>query len=301
VVANIGGVEDARTALRNGAEGVGLFRTEFLYLDRSLAPDEEEQYGSYAAVIEVMGDRPVVVRTMDIGGDKELPYLDLGDEANPFLGCRAIRISLQEPEIFKVQLRALLRAACGHDMRIMFPMISNLGEVRQARVLLQEACGELEARGICLPGRVQVGIMVEIPSVVVMADQFAKEVDFFSVGTNDLTQYTFAAERTNPRVAHLADACHPAILRQLQTVFSAAHNAGIWSGVCGELAGDPDAIPLLLGLGLDEFSMAGPAIPRAKTILRKWSQDGARSLALQALQLDSGEAVRTLVRSAQPQ
>jgi phosphoenolpyruvate-protein phosphotransferase (PTS system enzyme I) len=237
------------------------------------------------------------VRTMDIGGDKELPYLDLGHEANPFLGCRAIRISLAEPDIFKVQLRALLRAACGHNMRIMFPMIATLDEVCRAKALLNEARQELQDRGQLLPDRIQVGIMVEIPSVVIMADRFAHQVDFFSVGTNDLTQYSFAAERTNEKVAHLSDACHPAILRQIRTVIASAHDSGIWAGVCGELAGDPDALPLLLGLGLDEFSMAAPVIPRAKAILRQWSKSAAQELAHRALNLDSAEEVRQLVKS----
>jgi phosphoenolpyruvate-protein phosphotransferase len=297
VVANIGGVEDARAALKYGADGVGLFRTEFLYLERHTAPDEEEQFSAYAEVMATMGNRPVVVRTMDIGGDKELPYLDLGDEANPFLGYRAIRISLAEPDMFKVQLRALLRAAHGHDMRIMFPMVATLDEVRRAKALLAEARQELNDRGIPQPEHLQVGIMVEIPSVVVMADLFACEVDFFSVGTNDLTQYTFAAERTNDRVAHLSDACHPAILRQIRTVIDSAHGSGIWAGVCGELAGDPDAIPLLLGLGLDEFSMAAPMIPQAKAILRRWTKLAAQELALKALEQETAEDVRRLVRS----
>jgi phosphoenolpyruvate-protein phosphotransferase len=297
VVANVGGVEDALAALDHGADGIGLFRTEFLYLERQSAPNEEEQYEAYREVMKVMGDRPVVVRTMDIGGDKELPYLDLGHEANPFLGCRAIRISLAEPDIFKVQLRALLRAACGHDMRIMFPMIATLDEVCRAKALLNEARQELQDRWQPLPDRLQVGIMVEIPSVVIMADRFAHQVDFFSIGTNDLTQYSFAAERTNEKVAHLSDACHPAILRQIRTVIVSAHDNGIWAGVCGELAGDPDALPLLLGLGLDEFSMAAPVIPRAKAIIRQWSKSAAQELALRALDLDSAEDVRQLVRN----
>ncbi len=300
VVANIGGVADARSALRFGAEGVGLFRTEFLYLERQSAPDEEEQFQAYAAVMEVMGNRPVVVRTMDIGGDKELSYLNLGNEANPFLGYRAIRISLAEPEIFKDQLKALLRAAVGRDLRIMFPMIATLAEVRQARALLGEARQQLEISGQPVPTRLQTGIMVEIPSVVAMADRFAQEVDFFSIGTNDLTQYTFAAERTNERVSYLSDACHPAILRQIKTVIQVAHAQGIWVGVCGELAGDTDAVPILLGLGLDEFSMASPAIPHAKAVIRNWSLEGAQSLAQQTLDLESGAEVRAFVRKAFP-
>ncbi len=298
VVANIGGPEDALTALKNGAEGVGLFRTEFLYLDRQTAPDEMEQHRAYQAVMDAMGGRPVVVRTMDVGGDKELPYLALGKEANPFLGYRAIRISLDQPDIFKTQLRALLRAAAGHDMRIMFPMIATLTELRRAKALLAEARAELEAAGIPLPEKLQVGIMVEIPAVVVMADRFACEVDFFSIGTNDLTQYTFAAERTNDKVAALSDPCHPAILRQIRSVIEAGHARGIWIGLCGELAGDPDAIPLLLGLGLDEFSMAPPMIPQAKAIVRRWTSVAARDLALQALEQDTAEGVRELVRLA---
>ncbi len=245
-----------------------------------------------------MGDRPVVVRTLDVGGDKELPYLDLGAEANPFLGWRAIRMCLDRPEFFKIQLRALLRASPGHDLRIMFPMIATLDEVRRARGLLEEAREEVTQRGVELAAHIQVGIMVEVPSVAVLADQFAREVDFFSVGTNDLTQYTLAAERTNDRVAHLGDAAHPAILRQIHQVIKAAHGQGIWVGLCGELAGDPQAIPILLGLGLDEFSMAPAAIPRAKVILRRWSIEDAANLALKALELDSAEAVRAHVLAA---
>jgi phosphoenolpyruvate-protein phosphotransferase (PTS system enzyme I) len=295
IVANIGDVDDAHSALKYGADGVGLFRTEFLYLNRQTAPDEKEQYKAYHDVMAVMGNRPVVVRTMDIGGDKELPYLDLGQEANPFLGFRAIRISLAEPDMFKVQLRALLRAACGHDMRIMFPMIATLDELRLAKALLNEAYQELIEQGIPVPDTLQVGMMVEIPSAVVMADIFAREVDFFSIGTNDLTQYTFAAERTNEKVANLSDACHPAILRQIHEVIEAAHRHGIWVGVCGELAGDPHAIPILLGLGLDEFSMAAPVVPRAKAIIRRWSKAAACELAQKALQQETAEDVRALV------
>ena len=300
VVANIGSEAEAKAALVYGAEGVGLLRTEFLYLDRKTAPGEEEQHQAYAAILEVMGTRPVVSRTLDVGGDKPLAYLDLGQEANPFLGWRAIRMCLDKPDFFKIQLRALLRASPQHDLRIMFPMVATLEEVRQAKALLAEARRELEAEGAPLAEQVQVGIMVEIPSVVVLADQFAREVDFFSVGTNDLTQYTFAAERTNEKVAHLGDACHPAILRQIGRVIQAAHAAGIWAGVCGELAGDPEAVPILLGLGLDEFSMAPASIPGAKAILRQWSQEEAQRLAESALALESAEAVRGLVRAIYP-
>ncbi|MCX7707098.1 MAG: phosphoenolpyruvate--protein phosphotransferase [Anaerolineae bacterium] len=300
VVANIGNPDDAAVALRYGAEGVGLFRTEFLYLDRQTPPDEEEQVAAYRAALDVMGTRPVVVRTLDVGGDKPLPYLDLGHEDNPFLGWRAIRMCLDQPEFFKIQLRALWRASPGHDLRIMFPMIATVEEVRRAKALLEEARGEVVAAGYPAAERLQVGIMVEVPSVAVLADRFVPLVDFFSIGTNDLTQYTLAAERTNPRVAHLGDPCHPAVLRQIQRVIEAAHAGGIWVGVCGEMAGDPEAAPVLLGLGLDEFSMAPGSIPRVKAILRSWSTAEAARLAAQAVNLDSAEEVRALVRSWAP-
>lgn len=296
IVANVGNPEDTQLALARGAEGIGLLRTEFLYLERSSAPNEEEQLAAYNAILDIMGDRPVVVRTLDIGGDKELPYLDLGDEANPFLGWRAIRMCLDQPDFFKIQLRALLRASPGHDLRIMFPMIATLDEVRRSKALLDEARRELVERGHSVADRVQVGIMVEVPAVVSLADLFAREVDFFSIGTNDLTQYTMAAERTNERVAHLGDAAHPAILRQIQAVIQAAHAEGIWVGLCGELAGDPDAIPVLLGMGLDEFSMSPISIPRAKQIIRSWKRSDAEKLVQPVLSLDSASAVREYVR-----
>jgi phosphotransferase system enzyme I (PtsI) len=298
IVANVGSLADTRSALAAGAEGIGLLRTEFLYLDRQSAPDEEEQFHVYHEILDLMGERPVVVRTLDVGGDKELPYLDLGQEANPFLGWRAIRMCLDRPEFFKVQLRALLRASPGHDLRIMFPMIATLDEVRRARALLEEAREEVAQSGHDIAANIQIGIMVEVPSVAVLADQFAREVDFFSIGTNDLTQYTLAAERTNDRVAHLGDAAHPAVLRQIAQVLKAAHGQGIWVGLCGELAGDPQAIPVLLGLGLDEFSMAPAAIPRAKVILRRWSMEDAGNLAREVLELDSADAVRARVLAA---
>ena len=299
IVANVGNPDDSRLALERGAEGIGLLRTEFLYLERSSSPNEEEQLEAYNAILDVMQDRPVVVRTLDVGGDKELPYLDLGEEANPFLGWRAIRMCLDEPDFFKIQLRALLRASPGHDLRIMFPMIATLDEVRAAKALLEEAREELVQKNQPVADEVQVGIMVEIPAVATLADLFAREVDFFSIGTNDLTQYTMAAERTNERVAHLGDAAHPAVLRQIRAVIEAAHAEGIWVGLCGELAGDPDAIPLLLGLGLDEFSMSPISIPRAKQIIRRWSLETARRIVEPALKLDSASSVRAFVRSEQ--
>ena len=300
IVANVGNPEDTKSALDHGAEGIGLLRTEFLYIERNEAPDEAEQLEAYNAILDLMEDRPVIVRTLDVGGDKELPYLDLGDEANPFLGWRAIRMCLDQPDFFKIQLRALLRASPGHDLRIMFPMIATLGEVRRSRELLYEARKEVEEAGQPVAGLIQLGIMVEIPSVVVLADQFAKEVDFFSIGTNDLTQYTLAAERTNEKVSHLGDACHPAVLREIKRVIEEAHVQGIWVGLCGELAGDPEAVPILLGFQLDEFSMAPVSIPRAKSIIRSWSLAGAKKLSEKVIDLDSAAAVRALVKEQSP-
>jgi phosphoenolpyruvate-protein phosphotransferase len=247
-----------------------------------------------------MAERPVVVRTLDIGGDKQIPYLDIGREANPFLGWRAIRICLDRPDLFNTQLRALLRASPGHDVRIMFPMVATIGEVRAAKQAFQAAMQAVKAEGYPVAEHIQLGIMVEIPSTVILADQFAREVDFFSIGTNDLTQYTFAADRGNERVAHLGDACHPAVLRQIHHVIEAGHQNHIWVGLCGELASDPGGIPLLLGLGLDEFSISPAAIPHAKSILRCWLAAEAQRIAKAALELESAEQVRELVREASP-
>ena len=300
IVANIGKPEEAQIALDHGAEGIGLLRTEFLFLERKTAPNEEEQLAEYNKILDVMKTCPVVVRTIDVGGDKEIPYLNLGHEANPFLGWRAIRMCLDRPDFFKVQLRALLRSSPGHNLRIMFPMIAILEEIRRVKVLIEEAKVEVLHDGHQVAEQIQVGIMVEIPSVAITADLFAKEVDFFSIGTNDLTQYTLAAERTNPKVSHLGDACHPAVLRQIRNVIDAAHAAGIWVGVCGEMAGDSDAVPILLGMGLDEFSMAPRAVPHAKNIIRQWTMQNAQGLAQEVLNCDSAQAVRLLVQSHNP-
>ncbi len=296
IVANVGSVEDTRLALQYGAEGIGLLRTEFLFLNRGQAPDEQTQYAAYRTILELMGSRPAVVRTLDIGGDKDVPYFDFGAEANPFLGYRAVRISLDHPKEFKVQLRALLRAGAGHDLRIMFPMIATLDEVRAVKRLTAEARDSLLNEGQEAAGTIQVGIMVEVPSVVLMVERFAREVDFFSVGTNDLTQYIFAAERGNARVAQFSDPCHPAVLRAIRQVVEGAHQAGIWVGVCGEMGGDPQAIPILLGLGVDELSITPLQIPSAKQIVRQWSLAEARDLAARALELDDASAVRNLAR-----
>jgi phosphoenolpyruvate-protein phosphotransferase len=298
VVANIGSPEDARVALDNGAEGVGLLRTEFLFLDRRDAPSEEEQFDAYQTIAEVMGERPVIVRTLDVGGDKPLAYLDLGREENPFLGQRAIRLCLNRPDIFKTQLRAILRATPKHNLKIMFPMIADITEVRRARALLNEAHAELAAEKALLADRVDVGIMVEIPAAAILAHALASEVDFFSIGTNDLTQYTLAAERGNRAVAHLQDALHPAVLIQVRQTVQAASAHGKWVGVCGELAGDPAAIPILIGLGVRELSMASGSIPKAKQIIRGLYLKDAQAVAAQALQLDTAEAVRKLMKAA---
>lgn len=267
VAANIGGLEDAARAIDNGAEGVGLFRTEFLYMDRSAAPDEEEQFRTYKAVLEKMAGKPVVVRTLDVGGDKDVPYLGLPKEANPFLGLRAIRLCLRRPELFRVQLRALLRASACGKLKIMFPMISCLDELEAAKAALEACKGELEAEGVGFDRGVEVGIMVEIPSAALAAGELAAECDFFSIGTNDLTQYTLAVDRMNGAIADLYDSLNPSVLRLVRMTIDAAHAAGIPCAMCGELAGSPAAIPILLDYGLDEFSMSAAAIPTAKKLI----------------------------------
>lgn len=295
VVANIGNVDDARKALEYGAEGIGLLRTEFLFLNRSQYPDENTQFAAYKTILDLMGSRPVVVRTLDVGGDKEVSYYDFGAEANPFLGYRAIRISLDQPEDLKVQLRALLRAGAGHDLRIMFPMIATLEEVRQGKELFEEVRIELGLDEIEVAESVQLGIMVEVPSVSLTAEQFASEVDFFSIGTNDLTQYTFAAERGNKRVAHLSDPCHPAVLRQISMVLQAAHAKGKWVGVCGEMASDRHAIPILVGLGVDELSVTPRQVPMTKQAVRDISLTIVKTFSQRAIELASAKSVRELV------
>jgi len=233
----------------------------------------------------VMGpQRPIFIRTLDVGGDKPLPYVDMGHEENPFLGWRAIRLCLDQPEFFKQQLRAMVRVAAEFPLKVMFPMIATLAEFRAAKALLQEACAEVQARGLPTPGHIETGIMVEIPAAALRARQFASEVDFFSIGTNDLTQYTLAAERGNAKVAKLADGLQPAVLELMRQTAEAARAAGKWAGVCGELGGDPRAIPLLVGLGLTELSMSAPAIPRAKQIIRALEMPTARAQALAALE-----------------
>ncbi len=292
VVANVGSVADARAAVAAGAEGVGLFRTEFLFLDRDTAPTEDEQAAAYRAVCAAMEGRPVIIRTLDVGGDKPLAYVDMGQEANPFLGWRAVRVGLDQPEFFKTQLRAIARTAAEFPVRVMFPMIATPDEFVRAKTLLIESLAET-----AVTTKIPTGIMVEIPSAAVRARQFAELVDFFSVGTNDLTQYTLAAERGNARVARLADAFQPAVLELIGQTAAAAAARGIWAGVCGELAGDPLAVELLVGLGITELSMSAPAIPRAKQIVRDLTLDTARARAQHALALPSPEKIRDFLRA----
>lgn len=298
LAANIGTPNDLEGVTNNGGEAVGLYRTEFLYMGRDQLPTEDEQFESYKAVLEGMKGKPVVVRTLDIGGDKELPYLDLPKEMNPFLGFRAIRLCLEEQDIFRTQLRALLRASSYGNLKIMFPMIATLNEFRQAKALLEEEKANLTSEGVTVADKIELGIMVEIPSTAVLADQFAKEVDFFSIGTNDLIQYTMAADRMNERVSYLYQPYNPSILRLVKMVIDAAHKEGKWAGMCGEMAGDETAIPLLLGLGLDEFSMSATSILKARAQILNLSKAEMEELAEKALQMSTTEEVMEAVNSA---
>ena len=271
LAANIGTPKDVEGVNDNGAEAVGLYRTEFLYMDSQDFPTEEDQYEAYKAVLEGMNGKPVVVRTMDIGGDKELPYFDLPKEMNPFLGYRALRISISETgnQMFRTQLRALLRASVHGKLRIMFPMVALLTEFRTAKSILEEEKAKLVAEGVAVADDIEVGIMIEIPAAAMLADQFAKEVDFLSIGTNDLIQYTMAADRMNEQVSYLYQPYNPSILRLINNVIKAAHAEGKWAGMCGEMAGDQTAVPLLVGMGLDEFSMSATSILRTRSLMKK--------------------------------
>ncbi len=283
LAANIGTPKDLEGVIANGAEGVGLYRTEFLYMDSADFPTEDEQFEAYKAVLEGMDGKPVVVRTMDIGGDKELPYLELPKEMNPFLGYRAIRICLAEPEMFRTQLRALLRSSVYGKLRIMFPMISNLNEFRQAKAMLDEEKANLLADGVEVADDIQVGIMIEIPAAAVLAHQFAKEVDFFSIGTNDLIQYTMAADRMNQQVSYLYQPYNPSILTLIKHVIDSSHAEGKWTGMCGEMAGDQTAVPLLVGLGLDEFSMSASSVLKTRSLMKRLDSKEMEALADKAI------------------
>ena len=299
LAANIGTPKDLEGVVHNGAEGVGLYRTEFLYMDSHEMPTEEDQFEAYKAVLEGMNGKPVVVRTMDIGGDKELPYLPLPHEMNPFLGYRAIRISLNEPEMFRTQLRALLRASVYGKLRIMFPMIATLNDFRGAKALLEEEKAKLIAEGVAVSDDIQVGIMIEIPAAAVLAHQFAKEVDFFSIGTNDLIQYTMAADRMNERVSYLYQPYNPSILTLIKHVIDSAHKEGKWAGMCGEMAGDQTAVPLLVGLGLDEFSMSASSVLKTRSLISKLTLSDMQALADKAInECATVQEVETLVEEA---
>jgi phosphoenolpyruvate-protein phosphotransferase len=299
VAANAGSVDDVDAAIAHGADGIGLLRTEFLFLDRTREPDEEEQAAAYRAILERVGAEPVVIRTLDIGGDKPVPYLPLAGEPNPFLGVRGIRLTARFPELLRRQLRAIMQAASGRAVSVIFPMVTTVDEMRGLRALAEEARREMAVRGRG-PSDLQIGMMIEVPSAALLAELFLPVTDFFSIGTNDLTQYTLAADRSNAAVAALSDGLHPAVLRLIQMVTEAAPTAGKWVGVCGELAGDELAAPVLLGLGVTELSMNPGLVPGVKAVVRRWTMDAAKRLARQALACSSAEAVRDLVRAAQP-
>ena len=296
LVANIGSPKDIQAVLDNGGEGVGLFRTEFLYMESAELPTEEQQFSVYKEVLEGMNGKPVVVRTLDIGGDKKIEALPLPEEMNPFLGVRAIRLCFQKEDIFRVQLRALLRASVYGDLRIMFPMIATLDEFRKAKGILLEEKEKLVNEGIAVSDNFQVGIMIEIPAAAVLADQFAKEVDFFSIGTNDLVQYTFAADRMSSGVSYLYQPFHPSILRLIKHVIESSHKEGKWTGMCGEMAGEAIAAPLLIGLGLDEFSMSATSILAQRKLIRSMKKSEMNELAAKAINCSTMDEVVALVK-----
>jgi phosphoenolpyruvate-protein phosphotransferase/dihydroxyacetone kinase phosphotransfer subunit len=297
VVANVGDVASAQEALKQGAEGIGLLRTEFLYLDRSTLPDEEEQVNAYRAIAEVMGQRPVIVRTLDVGGDKPIPAISRTQEANPALGVRAVRLSRQHPDLLRVQLRAILRAGVGHNLKIMFPLVATLAEVHWAKALLRQAQDELATEKLEHVREIETGIMMETPAAALMADVLAPEVGFFSIGSNDLTQYTLACDRGNERLQELYNPLDPAVLRLIHNVIEVAHAAGKGVGLCGELAGQRAAIPVLLGLGLDEFSMTPHAIPVAKQLIRSLTIAEAQRIADHVLSLSTASEIKDFVAS----
>ncbi|KEI08655.1 phosphoenolpyruvate-protein phosphotransferase [Clostridium sp. K25] len=292
---NIGTPDDIDGLLVNDAEGVGLFRTEFLYMNRNEIPSEDEQYEAYKKVLESMNNKPVIIRTLDIGGDKEVPYMHLPKESNPFLGYRAIRLCLDRKDLFITQLRALLRASIHGKLRIMFPMISSLEELLQAKHILNETKEALIKEGIKVSNNIEVGMMIEVPSAAIISDILAKHVDFFSIGTNDLIQYTTAVDRINEKISYLYTPMNPAVLRLIKLVIDNAHKAGIWAGMCGEVAGDERLIPVLLGMGLDEFSMSAISILPARRLISSLSLKEAEAISNRVLSLDSAEEIATLL------
>lgn len=295
---NIGSVAEAHIALENGAEGIGLFRTEFLFMDRTAMPTEQEQYEAYKAVSDIMQGKEVIIRTLDVGGDKEISYLKMESEQNPFLGWRAIRYCLEESDLFKVQLRALLRAGAEHkNIKIMLPLVTGVQEIRAAKQLLEECKQELAAQGIAYDDNIQVGIMIETPAAALIADLLAKEAAFFSIGTNDLTQYTLAVDRGNAKVENLYTTLHPAVLRSIRSIIRAAKEAKIPVGMCGEAAADPALIPLLLEFGLDEMSVSASSILKTRKIVSQWSQKETAEVEQKAMQLDEPQAVEEYLLS----
>lgn len=294
---NIGGFKDVEGVLKNGGEGVGLFRTEFLYMDNDHFPTEEEQFEAYKAVLEGMGGRKVVVRTLDIGGDKKLSYYTFPEEMNPFLGYRAIRLCLKEQDIFRTQLRALCRASVYGKLCIMFPMIATIDEFRQAKGIFEDVKAELLAEGVAVADDIQVGMMVEIPAAAVLADEFSKYADFFSIGTNDLIQYSMAADRMSENVSYMYQPYNPSILRLVSMTIKGAHKNGKWVGMCGAMAGEPYAVPILLGLGLDEFSMSATQILKARKVVTGLSYADMQKLADKCLNMDSAQEVLDYVQS----
>jgi phosphotransferase system enzyme I (PtsI) len=285
--ANIEDQNDIEAVIANGAEGVGLFRTEFLFISRDSLPGEEDQYKVYRQVAAALKPHPVIIRTLDLGGDKFASHLQLAQEMNPFLGWRAIRFCLAQPVLFSTQLRAILRASAEGNVKMMYPMISGLDELNQANALVEKCKAELRAEKIPFDEKLEIGAMIEIPSAALIADTLAKQAKFFSIGSNDLIQYTLAADRTNEKVSHLYEPTHPAILRLIKLTVDAAHQHGIWAGVCGEIAGDPALTPLLIGLGVDELSAAPPVVPQIKYIIRRLKLTEAEALAGFALQCES--------------
>ncbi len=299
---NIGSVMEAQSALDNGAEGIGLFRTEFLFMDRPAMPTEEEQMEAYRSVSHIMKGKEVIIRTLDVGGDKEISYLKMEHEQNPFLGWRAIRYCLEETELYKVQLRALLRAGAElHNIKIMLPLVTGIQELRAAKALIEECKQELKAEGLAYDENIAVGVMIETPAAALIADLLAKEAAFFSIGTNDLTQYTMAVDRGNAKVEKLYTTLHPAVLRSIRMVIKAAKEAHIPVGMCGESAADPALIPLLLSFGLDEFSVSSSSILHTRKIISEWSQAQVSEVEQQAMQLDTPDAVEEYLHSISKQ
>lgn len=295
IVANIGTPDDIEKVLENDAEGIGLYRTEFLYMDKEELPSEEEQFEAYKVVAEKMEGKPVVIRTLDVGGDKQIPSIEIPNEMNPFLGYRAIRLCLDTKDIFKKQLRAIVRASAYGNIKIMFPMISCLEELRTAKKLLEEVKQELRKENIPFNEQMEVGMMIEIPAAALLADQFAQEVDFFSIGTNDLIQYTVAVDRLNQKISHLYTPFHPALLRLIKNVIEHAHSEGIWVGICGEAASEPSLVPIFLGMGLDEFSMSATAILSTRDKIRQLSKIELIKIVDKVLQLGTAQEVKDFI------